>query len=203
MRVAPVGLFWCSFNGSFGVERVFEDGCMCAGLTHGHPSGYLTGGVLSVLIFELLNDKALLDALGAVRILLVAERGHEETLAALDKAVDLSQSDKPPHIAIGELGEGWVAEEVLAISVYCALVAENFEQGVVLAVNHDGDSDSTGSITVNILGAMHGTGVISQRWIEPLELREVVEAVASDLWACREWHSYMEGSGLWERYPGY
>src|SRR5690554_1287808 len=151
MRVAPVGLFWCSFNGSFGVERVFEDGCMCAGLTHGHPSGYLTGGVLSVLIFELLNDKALLDALGAVRILLVAERGHEETLAALDKAVDLSQSDKPPHIAIGELGEGWVAEEVLAISVYCALVAENFEQGVVLAVNHDGVRTLRGLLPLTFL----------------------------------------------------
>ncbi|WP_178338767.1 hypothetical protein [Marinobacter nauticus] len=47
-----------------------------------------------------------------------SERAPEETLAALDKAVELSQSDKPPHIAIGELGEGWVAEEALAISVH-------------------------------------------------------------------------------------
>lgn len=60
------------------------------------------------------------DALGAARTLLVAERGHEETLAALDKAIALSQSGKPHHIAIQELGEGWVVEEALAISVYCA-----------------------------------------------------------------------------------
>ena len=203
MRVAPVGLFWRSFNGSFGLERVFEDGCMCAGLTHGHPSGYLTGGVLAIVIFELLNEKTLLDALATAKTFLVAERGHEETLAALDKAVELSHSDKPHQTAICELGEGWVAEEALAISVYCALVAKNFEQGIVLAVNHDGDSDSTGAITGNVLGAMHGTNVIPQRWLEPLELRGVIEAVASDLWTCQEWHSYMEGDGLWERYPGY
>ncbi|MBQ0748138.1 MAG: ADP-ribosylglycohydrolase family protein [Marinobacter sp.] len=202
MRVAPVGLYWRTFNGNSGLEGVFEDGCMCAGLTHGHPSGYLTGGVLAVLIFELLNDKTLLDALGAAKTLLVAARGHEETLAALDKAVELSQSGMPHHIAIQELGEGWVAEEALAISVYCALVAESFEQGIVLAVNHDGDSDSTGAITGNILGAMHGTGVIPRRWLEPLELRDVIEAVASDLWTCQEWHSCMEDDGLWERYPG-
>ncbi|MDX5327225.1 MAG: ADP-ribosylglycohydrolase family protein [Marinobacter sp.] len=83
------------------------------------------------------------------------------------------------------------------------MVAKTFEQGVVLAVNHDGDSDSTGAITGNVLGAMHGTDVIPQRWLEPLELRGVIEAVASDLWTCQEWHSYMEGDGLWEWYPGY
>ncbi|MCK7543124.1 ADP-ribosylglycohydrolase family protein [Marinobacter bryozoorum] len=201
--MAPVGLFWRTFKGSSGLERVFEDGCMCAGLTHGHPSGYLTGGVLAVLIFELLNDQTLLDALSTARTLLEAAPGHEETLAALENAVELSHSGKPPHIAVRELGEGWVAEEALAISVYCALVAASFEQGIVMAVNHDGDSDSTGAITGNILGAMLGTHVIPQRWLAPLELREVIEAVASDLWTCREWHSDMDADGLWERYPGY
>src|SRR5690606_28708652 len=94
-----------SFNGSFEVERVFEDGCMSAGLTHGHPSGYLTGGVLAVVIFELLNDRTLLAALGTGKTLPVRERGHEETLAALDKAVEISQTGKPHQIAIQELGD--------------------------------------------------------------------------------------------------
>lgn len=203
MRVAPVGLFWWTFKQEVDVQRVFEDGCMCAGLSHGHPSGYLTGGVLAVVIFELLNGKSVADALSTAKTFLLAERGHEETLAALDKAAKLSQSGKPHQIAIRGLGEGWVAEEALAISVYCALVAESFEQGIVLAVNHDGDSDSTGAITGNILGAMLGSSVIPQQWLEPLELREVIEAVASDLWTCQRWHSYMEDNGLWERYPGY
>jgi hypothetical protein len=36
------------------------------------------------------------------------------------------------------------------------LIARNFKDGVILAVNHDGDSDSTGSITGNLLGTAIG-----------------------------------------------
>lgn len=203
MRVAPVGLFWWSFKRNVDVQRVFEEGCLCAGLTHGHPSGYLSGGALSVMIFELLNGQTLREALDTAKAILVTQLGHEEALTALDKAIELSQSEIPHDIAIRELGEGWVAEEALAISVYCALVSETFEQGIVLAVNHDGDSDSTGAITGNILGVELGTGAIPDRWLEPLELREVIEAVASDLWTCQKWHSFMNDDRLWDRYPGY
>jgi len=77
----------------------------------------------------------------------VAEPGHQETLAALGKAAELSRTDIPAHEAIQELGEGWVAEEALAISVYCALVAESFEQGVVIAVNHSGDTPALAGAT--------------------------------------------------------
>ena len=55
---------------------------------------------------------------------------------------------------IRALGEGWVAEETLGIAIYCALRYEkNFSGGIIAAVNHDGDSDSTGAVTGNILGA--------------------------------------------------
>ena len=37
-----------------------------------------------------------------------------------------------------------MAEEALAIAVFCALAAPDFESGVLTAVNHGGDSDSTG-----------------------------------------------------------
>jgi len=121
----------------------------------------------------------------------------------LDEAIALSHSGRPHHEAIKKLGEGWVAEEALAISVYCALVADSFEQAVVMAVNHDGDSDSTGAITGNILGAMQGTRVIPERWLEPLELCGVIEAMASDLWTCQFWKSCVDNEELWERYPGY
>jgi ADP-ribosylglycohydrolase len=203
MRVAPVGLFWFTFQEGLEISAVFESGIMCAGLTHGHPSGYLTGGLLAVLIFALLDGATLEEALAQTKLLLITYPGHEETLEALEQAVVLSASDVPHHEAIKQLGEGWVAEEALAISVYCALEAKSFEQAIVMAVNHDGDSDSTGAITGNILGAMYGTGVIPQRWLKPLELREVIEAIASDLWTCQGWTSRMDSAELWERYPGH
>lgn len=56
-----------------------------------------------------------------------------------------------------QLGQGWVAEEALAIALYCALRSDRFAEGVTLAVNLTGDSgDSTGAIAGNPLGAMHG-----------------------------------------------
>ena len=56
-----------------------------------------------------------------------------------------------------------------------------FKKGVLLSVNHSGDSDSTGSIAGNILGALYGFDIIPEHWIEDLELKELIGEVASDL----------------------
>lgn len=72
---------------------------MCAGLTHGYPSGYLTSGVLAVLIFALVDGATLNDALAQTRSLLKTYLGHKETLDALDEASELS-TFHPPHHAM-------------------------------------------------------------------------------------------------------
>ena len=85
--------------------------------------------------------------------------------------------------AIHQLGEGWVGDEALAIAVYCALRhADSFEDAVVAAVNHRGDSDSTGAITGNIMGAALGLEAIPQRYLDPLELKDVLLELADDLY---------------------
>ncbi|KRQ21069.1 hypothetical protein BKG82_24590 [Mycobacteroides chelonae] len=48
-------------------------------------------------------------------------------------------------------------------------------------MNHSGDSDSAGSITVNLLGAMWGAPSLPPDWLDRLELREVIATVADDL----------------------
>jgi ADP-ribosylglycohydrolase len=50
-------------------------------------------------------------------------------------------------------------------------------------VAHAGDSDSTGSLTGNLLGAMFGCESLPEAWLADLELREVIERVAADLHA--------------------
>ena len=115
----------------------------------------------------------------------------------------------PHEEAIARLGQGWIAEEALAISIYCALVARNFKHGVILAVNHDGDSDSTGAIVGNLLGAMHGVKTIPAEWLEPLELRDVITELAEDLYAFKDWAigEYSDNEELnqriWRKYPGF
>ena len=61
------------------------------------------------------------------------------------------------------------------------LATPDFESAVRLAVNHGGDSDSTGAIAGNLLGASLGEGVIPPRWLEVLELREEILRLAEEL----------------------
>jgi hypothetical protein len=62
-----------------------------------------------------------------------------------------------------------------------ASAARDFEHGVRLAVNHGCDSDSTGSLVGNLLGAMWGVDAIPERWLDQLELRGVIDEVAHDV----------------------
>lgn len=185
MRVAPVALL----GRQVGVDgqEVFELAVALAALTHGHPTGSLTAGVLAVVVFEALGGASVAEAVAAAMDILGYADDHGETLAAVSDAVRMADSGLPEADAIERLGEGWVAEEALAISLYCALVARDFSHGVVTAVNHGGDSDSTGAITGNILGAVRGAAEIPPRWLESLELIDVITEIADDLAGCVAW----------------
>ena len=101
----------------------------------------------------------------------------------MNKAVWSARGNMDDLAAIRELGEGWVAEETLAIAVYCAIrYQQDFRKAITVSVNHDGDSDSTGAVTGNILGAYLGFEKIPLKYIEPLELKEVIEEIAVDLY---------------------
>lgn len=160
MRVAPAGLFAWRLAQDEPPEDAFRLGEELAALTHGHFTGSLTGGVLAALIQTILDGALLPETLAVSKNILRKEEGFEETLRAIEMAEELADCGLPHAEAIARLGEGWVAEEALAIAVYCSLVARDFRQGVILAVNHDGDSDSTGSITRNLLGTLHGVKAI-------------------------------------------
>lgn len=166
----------------------------------GFTYAWLAGaaGALAMMIERIVNGVLLPDAVGAARERLAQERGHEEVSAALERAVALASQGSPSAERVESLGGGWVAEEALAIGVYCALAfADDFAGGVRLAVNHGGDSDSTGSITGNLLGAALGASAIPRRWVEELELRDVIERLADDLVI-----GYEQSEEWWEKYPG-
>lgn len=98
-------------------------------------------------------------------------------------AVRLAGEKQEDTQAIRALGEGWVAEETLAIAIYCALKYEtDFNRALIAAVNHDGDSDSTGAVTGNLLGARLGLSGIPANYLEYLELKPVILELADDLY---------------------
>ncbi len=193
MRAAPVGL---------AADDPFKLGCEIAALTHGHPTGYLPAGVLAAIISELISGAEMEPAIETALQQLRTYENHQETLACVELALelaDLAENCYEHEENIRRIGQGWVAEEALAIAIYCALVAEgDFLEGICLAVNHDGDSDSTGAIAGNILGACLGVSAIPIKWIEKLELNREITALADDLL-----QGYSEDGGWREKYPGW
>ncbi|EKS1843308.1 ADP-ribosylglycohydrolase family protein [Cronobacter muytjensii] len=207
MRVAPVGLFFVRYPTDDALQAAFDTGCQLAALTHGHPTGFLTGGVLAALVWLLVQGASADAAVTHVTGLLQSAPGHDETLQALEHARALARAPIAPQEAISSLGEGWIAEEALAIALYCTLKADSFEQGVLMAVNHGGDSDSTGAIAGHLLGAKYGVTAIPQRWLAALELNTVIKEMADDLLDYRDWrisdydHTPF-ACALREKYPG-
>jgi len=182
MRIAPVGLYFDN------PKKAAEIGARVAALTHGHPLGYISAAALTYLISIIIEnpEKPLLELVrSTLRYIDKAYRvydGLEVFLELMVKAVMLSQSTAAPQKCIAELGGGWVAEETLAIAIYCALkYQDSFEAGVRAAVNHSGDSDSTGAVTGNILGAYLGLEKIPTYFLDNLELRKEIIILADDL----------------------
>ena len=193
MRIAPAGMYFAHAlihekNHAKLIPTIFATGCDLAAITHGHPSGCLSTGALAVIVALALTGSPLKESIAATKEELRKQKSHKETLAAIEKAEALAHARPRDRSALRLMGKGFIAEEALAMGLYCALSAENFEEAIILAVNHSGDSDSTGTITGNLLGAAAGVEAIPARWLAALELRSTIEALADDLAAFPEWH---------------
>lgn len=162
--------------------------------------GTIVGLLFCLLGGGALTKQSLAEAVNLTLPMLQAQNGAEQVHSALTDALRVSQ-DRHWRDRLPELGEGWVAEEALAIAVLCALAAETPREAIIAAANHDGDTDSTASITGNIIGALYGPSVIPAHWADQVELRDVIETLALDFTAVLEGRADPEE--LWDRYPGH
>ena len=160
MRIAPLGLMYHKMN----TLRLDGEGAQIAAITHGNSLGYMPAAVLTHIINRIVFPKEKLtlkqivvEAMNKAWQLFEGDEHLKEFADIMDLAISLSENEESDQDNIRKIGEGWVAEETLAIAVYCALRhQDNFSDGIIAAVNHAGDSDSTGAIAGNILGALLG-----------------------------------------------
>ncbi len=186
MRVAPMGLKAYPFAD---IKTIDKEGAELAAITHGHSLGYMPAAVLTHIIHQSVYASERMTRLEIVQQArdtvaeLFADDPHiGELTGRIDLAVELSGNNASDLDNIHKLGEGWVGDEALAISVYCALRhRDDFSAGIIAAVNHKGDSDSTGAITGDILGAWLGFNAIDDCWKKDLELYDVILELADDL----------------------
>lgn len=164
MRVAPVG---CIELGSTNYANGWL-GAETAALTHGHPLGYIPAGFLADLVHRIIIceedktiDHLIMDSLNETVTAFENCRSVKYFESIIKKAIELSKTKQDDLSGIARLGEGWVAEETAAIAIYsCLRYPDDLKKAIICAVNHNGDSDSTGSVTGNILGAYLGDGAV-------------------------------------------
>ena len=189
MRVAPIGLFYS--QDKLSIDVIDRFGASAAALTHGHPMGYISAAglvhIVNLAVYkpEMSLKEIVDDMIEKVPALFIDEAAGFciKFQDLMRKAVKLAEEKEVNDLdAIYQLGEGWVGEETLAIAIYCALRHENdFDKALTASVNHRGDSDSTGSVTGNILGAYLGLQTIPEKYLKNLELRKTIMMVAERL----------------------
>ena len=191
MRIAPLALKYRSGENFYGdIEQIDMEAAELSAITHSHSLGYMPSAVVSHIISRILcsyDEMSLkdmvLEARDSVSKLFAGDKNLPVLVDIINRAVRLSEeADADDLDNIHALGEGWVAEETLGIALYCALKYQNdFSKAMITAVNHKGDSDSTGAVTGNILGALIGYTAIDSKWKKNLELLDVILEVADDL----------------------
>lgn len=207
MRVAPMALLMAGYESRgrhfYDVPHMDWAGAEVARITHKHPQGFLPAALLTHLIYRLaLTEEAEIKAnmadmakesLSALDTIYKNEYGADKhVLYGLTlKAIELAQGSGSDAENIRQLGEGWTAEETWAIALYCAVRhIDSLEEALIAAVNHDGDSDSTGAVCGNIMGAVYGYEAIKRqnpfcppgrKLEQTLELSEIILALADDL----------------------
>ena len=174
-----------------------------ARMTHKHPLGFLPSAVLNDILMQIFNGdvncasdlwRAVMEAVDRLPEI-VSEPDGGKTYGELwpedvcrlsnilEKALQMSASGFYDHVAIERIGGGWTGHEALAIAIYSAVKHfDSFEDAIISSVNHSGDSDSTGAICGNIMGAIHGRSAIPEHYTNDLELLDVIEEIAEDLY---------------------
>ena len=205
VRVAPIGLY-------LGGRRYTSDeidmiGAETAALTHGHELGYIPAAAFVHIIQRLSHNEdislyeAVKDTEQVLLRLFDGKKHLPEQIRLIDRAIELSKGTFDDLEAVQELGQGWTAEETLAIAIYCSLkYSDDFDKALIAAVNHSGASNSTGAVTGSIMGTYLGYSSIPDKYIENLELKNVILELADDLYHdCRisEYGSYHDR--IWEQ----
>ena len=192
MRVAPIPLYALA-EGRMTItdsDRLAGD---AAEITHQHPLGYIPAALVAHIIYRLAENESpsrndfecyIHEGVEAIKALFPQYPYDANYMGELaSKAIELADNNKSDVENVESIGGGWTGEEALAIALYCAVRHfDSFENALIAAVNHSGDSDSTGAVTGNILGAAIGYEAIPQFYKDDLEMHDLILHMADDLY---------------------
>lgn len=175
MRILPLAIYLA--HGTAG-ER-FQRSCECSRLTHGHPRCQLACAIYVEVAAALVRGESLqvgiARAVELVEPIIRSQYPREvETFAKVfsPQLSSLSESEIS--------GSGYVIH-CLEASLWCALRAKTYSEGVLAAVNLGDDTDTTGAVTGGLLGLRFGLAAIPKEWQIQLARRKDILALCESL----------------------
>ena len=158
-------------------------------LTHGNPETFLTGVTLAYALAGILQqpecslEEQFLQACSAMQSQFgfrfpQGDLVEQRIVSAIEQA---KSSQFTPRDGIERL-ECYTASSCLAGAVYaCLKYPDDFDNAMILAVNHSGSSSAVAALTGAILGAKMGREALPDFYLESLEAAPALEQLALDL----------------------
>lgn len=171
MRVAPIGLyFWKNPSAAFRI------GAESGALTHGHIDAIWAAGYYAAFIAYIIQGRGMEDSVRSALEELKKQENHEGVSEKIELALELVKKNNSPIKAMEQIGEGYMADEALALAIYLALrYSDDFDGAIAAATTFNGNTDSIPPIVGNAIGAFGGESVIPQKWIYELELVDLIK----------------------------
>jgi ADP-ribosylglycohydrolase len=179
MRVATIGYLYQ--NDEAKLREVAKESGI---ITHGHPAA-VAGSIAAAYLVKLaLDDVAPEEYLR--RTLVFCEGISNDFDKAMIRVTHVMGWGSETH-AMRHLGEGWTAEEAVALALYCVLRYSNdYAEAVRRGATSEGDSDSIACIAGGIMGARLGLEAIPLDWRERCENKTYLIDLAKRMAAAKE-----------------
>ncbi len=171
------------------ISQIGELTAQTIALTHGDPEAFLSGVVLAYALTGILQEPEVPVKEQFLQAVAVTEQQFgeqfpqtEKIAAAIRVAIALAESDLSQHKNSMESFGCRTAAECLKAAVYAAILCpSDFDEAMILAVNHSGRSAAVGALTGAIVGAQLGIQALPDFYLDSLEPIAELRELAQDL----------------------
>lgn len=191
---AAIGIGLCHETARLDPEQICQLGANAVAFTHGEPEAFLSGAFLATAVARVLQqpDQPLIPLYQ--QVCEEMQLRYEETwpqindiIALVNRAIALTKDPELTPLASMTLLGCTTAAECLAGAVYASIIhMANFDEAMIVSVNHSGRSGAVGAITGAILGARLGAEALPEFYLESLEAGDPLREIAHDLCNARQ-----------------
>lgn len=191
---AAVAAGLCYETARLDPEQICQLGAAAVAFTHGTPEAFLSGAFLAAAISRILQqpEQPLIPLYQQLCQELETRYATQwpqicDITALITRAIALTKDPELTPLAAMTLLGCTTAPECLAGAVYASIIhMANFDEAMIVSVNHSGRSAAVGAVTGALLGARLGVDALPDFYLESLESADVLTELADDLCNARQ-----------------